>query len=198
MRALGLLAISVPLLVACGASNPAPRVVSPLTEEAAAAFDNGVDLIGDPTMLEGGWLRSWERDLDQRVGLADAVGLVTVATVQEDVDLERRINYRLSAHVERDRFGGLAGEVDLAAKSGQPGYVSVSSNTERLLNQQFVLFVKWTDEDGRVVPRWHLSPASPAVQRRVNSLLEQRRAPEERRTVIVHETPTEGSTEGDD
>jgi hypothetical protein len=181
-----------------GANTPAMVVTGPFTDEHRIAFENGLDLIDNPTSLEGAWLRDWEREIDQRVSLSDVVAVVRVTTFRVDVDLNRRETYRLIAHVERRRHGELPNEVTLVSRQADPGYPSIRTNSERILNQPFVLFLKWADEDGQIIARWHLSPAADRVVRRVNSLVERRLTPdEERRRVIVreHDVETEGAEE---
>jgi hypothetical protein len=177
----------VALLVAgaCGGSAQQIRVTSPFTEEHATAFENGVDYIDNPTVLQGSWRASWEDDIDRRVSLADAIALVTVTTLRHDVDLDRRETYRLIAHVDQRRYGVSPDEVALTVRQGDAGFDTVRGNEGRLLNQRFVAFLKWVEEEGRVVARWHLSPASERVVRRVGSLLDRRLPSGERRRVIV-------------
>jgi hypothetical protein len=186
--ALGVISAGV---VSAGCGGPAVqaiRVTSPFTEEHETAFENGVDYIDDPSILEGSWLHSWEDDIDRRVSLADAVVFVTITTFREDVDLERRKTYRLVARVDRRRHGEVPDEIVLVVRQGEIGFGTVDENHGRLLNQRFVAFLKWVDDGGQVVARWHLSPAAERVVRRVNTLVERRHTPtEERRRVIVRE-----------
>lgn len=182
----------------CGPAAPPIVVTGPFTAEHEAAFENGVDYIDDPTILEGSWLRTWENDVDRRVQLADAVALVTITTLRQDVDLDRHETYRLIAHVDRERHGDLPDEVTFVVRYDQAGFGTVRGNEERILNQRFVAFIKWVDQDGQIVARWHLAPASERVVRRVNTLIERVHTPdEERRRVIVRESGSEG-TSGDE
>ncbi len=186
---LALLSMTSTFAVAgCGGSAAAVRVTSPFTAEHATAFENGIDYIDDPSILEGQWLRSWEEEIDRRVSLSDAIALITVTTLRQDVDLDRRSTYRLIAHVDRQRHGEVPDDLALVVRQGDAGFPSVDGDESRILNQRFVLFVKWADQDGRVVARWHLSPAAERIVRRVNTLIERRHTPEEeRRRVIVRE-----------
>lgn len=185
-----LLALSL-CLFACGGSQATERAVTAFTAEHESVFENGLDMVQDPSALGGGWLTSWEEELDQRVTLADAVALVTVTTIRTDTDLERRDTLRLVAHVEREYLGELDDEVTFSVAEGEAGYGTVESNERRLLDVQFIAFVKWQrEEDGRLRVRWHLSPATNAVARRVRTLLRDRRQVREhdgtRRTVIIY------------
>lgn len=187
--------LAVSSVMGCGGTNAAMVVTGPFTAEHQTAFENGLDLVDNPTSLEGAWLRDWEEDIDRRVSLSDVVAIVRVTTLRVDVDLDRRETYRLIAHVERQRHGELPGEVTLVSRQADPGYPTIRTNSERVLNQPFVLFLKWAEEDGQIIARWHLSPAADRVIRRVNSLVEQRHTPtEDRRRVIVreHEVESEG------
>lgn len=184
---------SAPIAGCGGTSAPQRTVTGPFSAEHAAVFENGVDYIADPTRIDGSWLREWEQEIDARVSLADAIGLVTITTLRTDVDLDRRETLRLVAHVDRERHGDLPDELTLVVRPGQPGYSTVHGNDRRILDQRFVLFVKWAEEDGTIVPRWHLSPAAERVVRRVNTLVERRHTPVgERRRVIVREHDVEG------
>lgn len=165
------------LLVACGGAPAARRVVTPMTPDAELAFENGIDFLGDPGLLEGNWLEQWDRDLRARSELSDAVLLVRVRAVHENEDLARDRSYRLSVHVETVRFGtGIEDDLTFVARSNEPGYASVHDNESRLLAEQFVAFLRWVETpEGEIVPRWHLSPGSPGVMRRVNQILNDRR-----------------------
>jgi hypothetical protein len=176
--------------VGCGAAQPVEVVVTPFTSQHEAVFENGVDLIRDPEGADGGWLASWEEDTDRRVTLADVVAVVTVRTLRTDVDLDRNETYRVIVHVDRELLGHMDEEITLAVREGESGYASVRTNVDRVLEQPFVAFVKWQrDDDGAIRPRWHLSPASDPVVRRVRELLSSRRHVSEydgsRRTVII-------------
>jgi hypothetical protein len=182
-------------LAGCGAAAP-PVVVTPMTPEAEAAFENGVDFIADPSLLEGSWLDAWESDIEHRVTLSDAIAVVRITTVRRDTDLEHHDTYHLVAEVVSVRYGTLAGDVSLASREGEPGFGTIVDNDDRLLQppadhpDHFLLYVRWTrDDDGDLVPRWHISPAGTPVVQRANSLIELRRqAGEERRRIIVHTT----------
>ncbi len=182
-------------LPGCGGAA-AEVVVTPMTAEHEAAFENGVDFIDDPRLLEGSWLETWESEIEHRVTLSDAIGVVRITTVRHDTDLEHHDTYHLVATVVSTRYGTMPGEVSLTTREGESGFGTVAGNDERLLAppadrpEHFILFLKWTrDDSGDLVARWHLSPAGTAVVQRVNSLVElRRRDSEERRRVIVHTT----------
>jgi hypothetical protein len=178
--------------VGCGASTTASTetlVTGPFTESHEAVFENGLDLVAEPDLLEGPWLETWEDDLDVRVTLADLVALTTVQTVRTDIDLDRDETYRLVVEVDRSYLGVERDELTLTVREGEAGYDSVVTNATRLLQRQFLVFVKWVERDGAVVPRWHLSPATDQVAGRVERLLRTRRQVERegrgRRRVIV-------------
>src|SRR5690349_7765110 len=95
-----LLLAAATVLTACGgAQEPVAVVTSPFTSEHAAVFEDGLDLVRDPRVLEGQWLSSWEDEIDRRVTLSDVVALVTVRTLRTDVDLDQRRTYRLVSRV---------------------------------------------------------------------------------------------------
>jgi hypothetical protein len=176
-----------------GPQETLARVTSPFTPELEPIYENGIDLVRDPRILEGQWLETWESEIDQRVANADVVALVTVPTLRTDVDLEQRRTFRLVAHVDRVLFGeGVGQEITFVVREGQPGFDSVETNERSLLNVQYLAFVKWAadESDGAVRARWHLSPASDTVADRVRAALAARGSREEtggERRVIVHQ-----------
>jgi hypothetical protein len=178
----------------CGAS--APRiVVTPMSQAQGVVFENGVDYIDDPTLLEGSWLETWEQEIDLRVRSSDVIAYVRITTMRTDTDLERHETHRLIAHIDSLRHGEAGGEeLELVVRQGDAGFDTVHEQDRRILNQRCVAFVKWTQDgpDAPIVARWHLSPASERVVRRVNTLVEARRSPDEdRRRVIIHDQPAE-------
>jgi hypothetical protein len=162
-----------------------------MTQAQSTVFENGVDFIDDPTLLEGSWLETWEQEVDLRVRSSDVIAYVRITTMRTDTDLERHETHRLIAHIDSLRHGEAAGEeIELVVREGEAGFDTVHEQDRRILNQRFVAFVKWTQEtpEDPIVARWHLSPASERVVRRVNTLVESRRAPsEDRRRVIIHD-----------
>lgn len=178
------------LLFACGGSGPVqPRVSSDFTPEDARLFEDGVDFVHDPEVLEGRWREDWSNELQARIIAADLVALVNVNTVRIDVDLERHETYRLFAELEEVYVGDeQEDELMLPVREGDAGFGTVQGNDERIRRQAFLLFAKWyEDENGRVLPHWHLSPAVSSVTRRVQFLIERHRTPEEdRRRRVTH------------
>jgi len=198
-RSTAALTLAAACLLGCGAAAaPTLRVSGPLTEEHAHAFENGADFIDNPSLLEGSWLRTWQEDLDRRVSLADAVAVVTVSTLRHDVDLEQRETYRVIAHVDDALHGSPPEEVSLVVRQSEEGFSSVEGNEQRILDHRFVAFIKWAQERGQIVPRWHLSPLSDGVARRVRSLVERTHAPEDQRQrVIIRDSGGAGSADDD-
>jgi hypothetical protein len=180
-------------IAGCGSATP-QVVVTPMTPEGETAFDNGLDFIDDPSLLEGSWLDAWESDVEHHVALADVIAVVRITTVRRDTDLEHHDTYHLVAQMVNVRYGSLEGDLSLSSREGEGGFGTLVGNDDRLLQppadhpDHFLLYVKWTQsESGGLVPRWHLSPAGTGVVQRVNSLIEMRRqSGEERRRIIVH------------
>jgi len=183
---------SLLLLAACGGPAQTVAVVtSPFTAEHEPVFENGLDLVRDPRVLEGPWLETWEDELARRTGFADVVALVTVRTLRTDVDLDRRRTYRLITHVDDVYFGENVGEeLVFITREGEGGFQTVETNERRLLDTQYIAFLKWAeDADGIVRARWHFSPATDQVARRVRSALRSRGPVEDdgtTRRVIIH------------
>ncbi len=180
------------LLLACGGGPTSAVSGAPLTAEEELLFENGVDFVADPEALEGQWRRDWSSELDQRVRRGDLIAYVHVQTTRTDTDLDRRVTYRLFVDEGRTLVGQFpSGDLVLRAREGERGYGTVAGNERRLLNQDFVLFLKWELPEGAtdLVPRWHLSPATEPVKLRVEYLVERRRDIQvrERGRIIVHE-----------
>lgn len=191
-KAIFSLAVAAVLLSACGSAPPPARQTSPFTDEHAAVFEDGLDFIADPTALEGRWREDWSGDLDQRVSWSDLIATVTVHTLRTDTDLDRLDTYRLIVEVDEALWGEAPEEeLVLTVREGDTGFGTIEGNERRVLNQPFVMFVKWYEApDGQVKPRWHLAPATEPVTARVEYLIENRLvAPENRdeRRVVIHE-----------
>ncbi|MEM9193761.1 MAG: hypothetical protein AAGF12_31590 [Myxococcota bacterium] len=165
-------------------------MTSPFTDEHAAVFEDGVDFVDDPTLLEGPWRDSWSDELDQRVQLSDTILLVDIETIRTDVDLDQMNTYRLILAVNSSLFGQPPAEqLTLTVAQGERGYGTVDGNESRLLDGDFIAFLKFMESDeGEIVPRWHLSPATDGVVRRTEYLIERRRAERRsgRTTEVVH------------
>ena len=180
------------LLAACGGSQAEPEhaASSPFLDSHESMFENGMDMVRDPDALDGSWLGAWQDELDNRVTHADVVALVTVRTLRTDVDLDRSETFRIIASVERAYLGEAGEELTLTVSENERGYGTVENNQRRLLDEQFIVFVKWQQTDEGVRARWHLSPATEAVAIETRRLLESRRQVRQndgsRRTVVVH------------
>ncbi len=163
------------------------------TEEHAAVFEDGVDFVADPQILSGRWLEDWHRDMQKRVELSDFVGVVTVTTFRTDTDPGQQTTHRLLATVDRRLHGDpLGDELTLLTYEGQEGYATVQENEQRILNQRFVVFVKWyNDEEGAVAAHWHLALASEPIVSRTEELiaqgLQERTDSKTQKRVIVHQ-----------
>ncbi len=190
-RVLFLTTSSILFFSACGGGAAEQRIVTPFTAEHEPVFENGLDMVRDPSSLEGAWLSTWEDELDARVTLADAVALVTVETIRQDTDLDRRETFRLIVRVDREYLGDLEDQLTLAVRESDAGFGTIESGQRRVLDQQFIAFVKWQRdaETGAIRARWHLAQATDEVARRVRDLLVRRREVRQqepgRRTVII-------------
>lgn len=178
-----LLAASLGVSVVAGCGAAAPRVeITPLTSEHEHLFENGADMIGNPDLLSGSWLTTWQRELDRRVELADAIGIVEIATIRQDIDLERHETYRLVGHVIERRTGALGDDVSLVTREGETGFPTVDGIANQILNQRFVVFVKWTGDAAQPVARWHIAPATEAVIQRADRRIRRQEAETARAT----------------
>jgi len=131
-------------------------------------FDNAVDLVEAPVIVEGHWGGAFEL----RVARADVIAVVQAESLSSDL-VKRRSAYRLTVKV-RDRIKGTAAkEITLRVRDDEPGYPSVRVNEDRLLHDPFVAFIKWEVQAGSPEPiaHWHLSPDSDAVREKIDFFL---------------------------
>ncbi|MEM7434689.1 MAG: hypothetical protein AAF436_06015 [Myxococcota bacterium] len=165
MRIVWLGVLSV--VVAC-ASSTANQVGVEFTPKDQLAFDDAVDVIDRPVIVESEWQGQFER----RVTHADFIGSVRVESISVDQD-RRGTGYRLVAHVVETLHRRAPRDLALEVHDDQAGFESVRMYEDDLLGGRFIVFVKWHAEpDSRdVVPRWHLSPDSPGVRDKVRFFL---------------------------
>lgn len=173
--ALVLLCLSLSL-AACGSSRSNIRPTSPFEEVHARFFDDAADFIREPVTLGGQWASDWDEELRGRVGYADTVALVKVETLRTSIDVERRRTYHLVCRADRMYRGALPDEdrIEVSVAEGAGGFETIARNERRLVEGQYLLFIKWAQEgeDSEVVvPRWHLSPASDRARGDVQRML---------------------------
>ncbi len=134
----------------------------------APLFDNAVDLVEAPVIVKGEWSGAFER----RVGRADLIAVVRVDSLSSDF-VSRRSSYRLTARVKNRLKGSSPKELLLRVGDDEPGYETVRVNEDRLLEDAFVVFVKWAanPESSERIAHWHLSPGSDAVREKIDYLL---------------------------
>ena len=149
-----------------GASSNVPTTDFQASD--ASLFDNAVDLVEDPVIVEGEWSGAFER----RVGRADLIVVVRVESLSSDL-VKRRSAYRLAVRVEDWLKGRSSKEILLRVRDDQPGYQSVRVNEDRILHNPFVAFIKWeaAPEPPELTPHWHLSPDSGAVRDKIQFFL---------------------------
>ncbi|MFZ1864310.1 MAG: hypothetical protein WAU39_08825 [Polyangiales bacterium] len=133
----------------------------------AALFDDAVDLVDAPLMIEG-----TRGTFERRVARADLIAVVRVESLSSDL-VRRRSAYRLAVRIEDRLKGGSARELVLRVEDDEPGYHTVQVNEDRLLRDSFIAFVKWETDAGSSEPvsHWHLSPASDAARDQVQIFL---------------------------
>lgn len=185
--------VMLPFFVAfacgCGGGSGQIKTSSDFTVEHAEFFEDGVDYVANPDVLEGRWRDDWQRELEKRLEYADFIGVVTVTTLRTDIDPGRRTSYRLMTKVDKRLFGEApkAG-LTLLVRDGQPGYETVDGNQRRILDERFVVFVKWYENDNELISaHWHLSPASDVIVDRVRELLLRRESSKPQVRVVTHE-----------
>lgn len=149
-----------------GASSNAPTTEYRPSD--AALFDNAVDLVETPVIVEGEWSGAFE----QRVGRADLIAVVRVDSLSSDL-VKRRSSYRLNVRVKNRLKGSSSKEIVLRVRDDEAGYETVRVNEDRLLHDPFVAFVKWEadPESPELIAHWHLSPDSEAVREKIDFFL---------------------------
>jgi hypothetical protein len=180
-RTVGLMVALVFGLAGCGGASsggvPDGIRVTPFTEAHAAVFDDGVDFLSDPEVLDGRWREQWWEELDQRLRLADAVFVASIRTVSTDSDPARRTTYRIFV-VPKASLSGPAPteELSLDVREGDRAFGTVDGNVDRLLSGTYLAFIKYyQDDQGTVRAHWHLSPAEPGVVARIEYLIDRNR-----------------------
>lgn len=153
----------------------------PITEyraSDAALFDNSVDLVAEPVIVEGEY-GAFER----RVARADLVASIRVQSLHSEF-VKRRAAYRLTVKVKDRLKGSSTKEIELRVTDDEPGHRSVELNEDRLLHDSFVAFIKWEAQPGVLDPlaHWHLSPDTPAVRDKIDYVL--RRPPPDPHTEV--------------
>jgi hypothetical protein len=161
MRVLAM-GVGCALLACAGGSSIAPTVE--FAREDESLFDNSVDLVAKPAIVES----EWRGEFELRVTRADLIAVVKIESLSSDEDL-RGSGYRLTAKVIERLKGESGRELVLRAHDDEPGFRSVRVNEDRLLRDSFVAFIRWKNdpESEQIVPRWHLSPDTPAVRDKV-------------------------------
>jgi hypothetical protein len=133
-------------------------------------FDNAVDLVEVPVIVEGDWSGAFER----RVQRADLVAVVRIDSLSNDF-VSRRSAYRLIVRVKKRLKGSSTKELVLRVGEEEAGYETVQVNEDRLLHNPFVAFIKWEadQESDDLIAHWHLSPDSDEVRDKVDYSLRQ-------------------------
>lgn len=157
------------------------KVGSPWNPNEARFFDDGMDLIKQPSKLGGEWAFNHEEELDARVNLGDLVALVSLLTVQTTTDIDGEEAKRIEAQITEVMFGSSPMEkVFLQSSKASLGYPLILRH-ERHLTGEFLVFIRWFDkEDGSLGHHFHLSPASTEMRKKVQGMIDDRRKEEER------------------
>jgi hypothetical protein len=156
------------VLCAAGCGGAFSSVGPPWRSEDAQFFDDGIDLIENPTVLSGAWGDRQKNWTEGRIQLADVVAAVEISAVQSEVDVDKNEARRIDAVVSDILYGSLKDrQVSLKSPSASPGFGSILRN-EKQLNGRFILFYRTFEiqgEDGEKAlgHHFHLSPASSAL-----------------------------------
>jgi hypothetical protein len=147
----------------------------------ARFFDDGVDLIKQPSKLGGDWAYNHEEELDARVNLGDLVAEVELLSLQTASDIEGQEAKRIETLIVEKLFGSTPEEsVYLLSSKDSLGYPLILRH-ERHLTGRFLVFIRWFHtDDGSLGHHFHLSPASPEMRKKVQKMIDTRIREEER------------------
>ena len=162
---------------ACGGATIAAG--PPWNPEDSPFFDDGVDLIENPTALAGAWGGRQKNWMEGRIQLADVVAVVELQSLQTEIDAAKNESKRLAVTVVTALYGEPpSSKMRLESRSDAPGYPLLVRHEKRMAGQ-FILFYrhfKQKDADGNESAghHFHLSPASEILLTHVRERLAQR------------------------
>jgi hypothetical protein len=150
-------------LAACGGAAKKANY-APATPEQLRVFEHGVDFVAALEGIEGRWREDWDRELSERVGAADFIGVVRIETLLTETDPEQVVTHRLVGRVTRTIAGEADKTLELRVREGESGFPTVHDNVTRIQAREFVAYVKWyRDDNGERAAHFHLSPNSEPV-----------------------------------
>jgi hypothetical protein len=151
------------LLAACGGAAKKANY-APATPEQLRVFEHGVDFVAALEGIEGRWREDWDRELQERVGAADFIGLVLIETLLTETDPEQVVTHRLVGRVTRTLVGDAGKTIELRVREGDVGFPTIHDNVTRIQAREFLAYVKWyLDDAGERAAHFHLSPNSEPV-----------------------------------
>ena len=161
-------AVAAALVAGAGCSSSTAQVQpqAPWDPNLAQFFDDAVDFIEDPGDLAGAWASGYAQEVQGRVDEADVIARVHVTTVNEDIAVDGHRRKHVLMNVTSLLYGDMPPDerLHLSVGEGVAGFDTVDRNERRLIDNRFVAFVRWyDDDDGTVRAHWHLSPGSRAV-----------------------------------
>jgi len=176
-RSLVLITAAALLVGGCGTAFRAGESWDP---KEARFFDDGIDLISEPSKLAGEWSYRNEEELDARVNLADLIALVEIGTVQTNQDIEGVEAKRIQTTVTDVLYGETPTDaIALRSSKTSMGYPLIIRH-ERHLTGTLLLFLRWFENDKGVLDHhFHLSPASGELMTSVGKKIDRRKAEEE-------------------
>lgn len=165
------------LLAGCGTTF---RAGSPWDPNEGRFFDDGIDLIAEPSKLSGEWAYRHEEELDARVSLADLIAVVEVGTVQTTEDLDGSEAKRIDTAVTDVLYGATpTSAIALRSSESSLGYPLILRHERHLAGTQLA-FLRWFDDgNGGLGHHFHLAPASPEILKAVRKRIARRQTEEE-------------------
>jgi hypothetical protein len=155
--------LAVGVLAGCGGAAKKANY-TPATPEQLRVFEHGVDFVAALEGIEGRWREDWDRELQERVGGADFIGLVLIETLLTETDPEQVVTHRLVGRVTRTLVGDAGKTLELSVREGDVGFPTIHDNVTRIQAREFLAYVKWYRDDvGERAAHFHLSPNSEPV-----------------------------------
>jgi hypothetical protein len=145
----------------------------PFTPELGRYFDDAADFIEDVDALGGRVASDWRRQVRGLAAESDLIVAVRVETVTLGDDNATTRAFRLTAAATRDPIRGTLPadrRIDLRVTEGEVGFNGIQQNEQRLQARTFLLFARWSDDEGTPRAHWHLSPETDALTRRVREV----------------------------
>jgi hypothetical protein len=173
--------------LSCGGTgaNQPPRATAPLSAEDAELFNDGIDMLDKPEMLQDTWRQQWAEDTQRLADRAQLVARGEVTTLRTEQDPDMRTTVDVVLHVKEVLLGDHSGgDLVLRSRAGAVGFGSVQEHRQRVLRADMVAFVRYALEGGQQVMHFQLvRPSGPVL-----NAVDKRLGKEPHRVKIIEHT----------